>query len=199
MNTVVSIQPNKVLLASHEISLENRQPDRFVNGVFKDNILLNIAYMKGAVKKGSLVNWEDIRKPFKYEFILNPGEIFAFHEDVLPEFKGKVTKTTNAHFSSDEGFKSDGYLIGDGVCHLASLMNWVAKDGSIESKAPTNHDFAFVNEIPKQFGTAIFNQMGAQGVGEAQNLYIKNTFDKPLIFEFDFNGDKLKFSAFKQE
>src|SRR5687767_48788 len=102
------------LLSSRSISLENRQADRWINSVFKDNILLTMSYLRGEVKNRSEINWEKVREPFKYEMVLEPNEIFAYHDDFLPAYKGKVTKTTNAHFNYDDGFKSDGYLMGDG-------------------------------------------------------------------------------------
>jgi len=83
------------------------------------------------------VNWNEVEAFTSYEVVLKPGEVFAFHEDVLPQFNHKVIKTTHTHFNSQEGFKSDGYLIGDGVCHLASLINWAAKDAGLKVTAPT--------------------------------------------------------------
>lgn len=190
-------------LALHEISLENRQADRYVNEVFKDNILLNLAYLDGRVKKSSDINWDEVRKPFTYEFTLNPSETFAFHEDVLPKFAGKglpadrqVVKTTNAHFNFDDGFKSDGFLFGDGVCHLASLINWVAKDAGLEVQAPVNHDFREIPEIPREFGTSIYYYPGQRFTNAQQNLYITNNFKNPVVFKFHYDGEKLKIEVF---
>ena len=39
----------KIPLAEHQFSLANRYDNTYVNNVFKDNILLNIAYMDGKV------------------------------------------------------------------------------------------------------------------------------------------------------
>jgi len=111
--------------------------------------------------------------------------VFAFHEDVLPQFVGKVTAGTHAHFNYDEGFKSDGYLTGDGVCHLASLLYWTARDAGLETLAPTNHDFANVPDVPKEYGVSIF------AYDPMQNLYITNTFDTPVQFVFAVNEDTL--------
>lgn len=186
--SITNTEESSTVLSSHEISLDKRYSVESVNTVFRDNILLNIAYLKGTVKNPSTIDWEEVQKPFKYEFKLKPGESFAFHDDVLPEYSGKIVKTTNAHFNAAEGFKSDGYLFGDGVCHLASIMYWVAKDAGIEVKAPTGHDFMVIPEIPKEYGVSIFSN------NAAQNLYIKNNKDKDLVFRFEYQNSEFKVS-----
>lgn len=180
------------VLASKEISLENRYPDSYVSNIFKDNILLNISYLSGRVSKKADIDWENIKRPFHYKFSLSSGETFAFHSDVLPEYQDSVALTTNAHFNFDEGFKSDGYLTGDGVCHLASLMYWAAKEAGLEAYAPTNHDFMPISEIPKEFGVSIYSMPGEKEGNARQNLYIKNNQKKDLTFDFDYNGRNLK-------
>ena len=184
-------------IAVHEFSLEKRYADSFVNDVFKDNILLNVKYLAHEKIDPKKVNFEDVRKPFEYEFILKPGETFAFHDDVLPEHDGKVTKTTNAHFNSQEGFRSSGYLVGDGVCHLASLLYWVAKDAGIEVLAPTRHDFANIPEIPKEYGVSIYAYPGRQSSDQMQNLYITNNKDRQITFEFSYDGQNLEIKVFE--
>lgn len=171
--------------AERSFSLTNRYPVQMVSDVFRDNILLTLAYMDGRVQDKTKIDWPAIDKPQSYSFTLKPGEVFAFHEDVLPQFKGKVAKTMNAHFMWDEGFKSDGWLTGDGVCHLASLMYRAALDAGLETLAPTNHNFADIPEVPKEYGVSIFAH-NAQ-----QNLYITNTFDKPVQFTFTYDGTAL--------
>ncbi len=185
------------LLASREIGLYNRYPDAYVNGVFRDNILLNIAYMFGKVNDPEEINWDNIRKPFHYELRLNTGEIFAFHEDVLDNYKGKISKTTNAHFNAQEGFKSDGFLYGDGVCHLATLINWAAAGTGLTVQAPTRHDFAPINAIPREYGVSIYYYPGTHYTNSVQNLYIKNDFSVPVILTFDYSNDTLKVSVIK--
>lgn len=185
------------VLAMHEISLESRQPDRWVNGVFKDNILLNLAYLRGIVRFKEDLNWDEVKKSFTYEFKLNPGEAFAFHQDVLPEYSDRVVRTTGAHFSGAEGFKSDGYLMGDGVCHLASLMYWVARDAGLEANAPTNHDFMAIPEISREYGVSIYYYPGRTMANAKQNLYITNNKENPVIFRFGYQEDKLKLSVIK--
>lgn len=188
-------QPSSHRLASHEFSLQNRYQDPWVNTVFKDNILLTVDYTQGKRIDPKNIDFKKIDKPFQYTLILKPNETFAFHDDVLPEYEGKVTKTTGAHFNFSEGFKSDGFLTGDGVCHLASLLYWVAKDAGLDTKAPTNHDFASIPEVPKEYGVSIYSYPGKNRTDEVQNLYITNNKNKDIAFEFQYNGEKLSITA----
>ncbi len=187
-------QPAETVLSSREISLKNRYAVESVSDVFQDNILLNIAYLEGKVTSAKDINWDEIKKPFQYKFKLEPNKTFAFHDDVLPEYKDSLVKTTNAHFNAAEGFKTDGYLYGDGVCHLASLLYWVAKDANLDAKAPTNHDFMAISEISKEFGVSIYSNPYAKGANAQQNLYITNNKEKPVTFVFDYSENKLRFS-----
>lgn len=189
---------SRAYLSAKEISLENRYANEYVNDVFKDNILLNLAYIRGEKIKPQEINWDDIEKPFIFSFTLSPGKTFAFHDDVLPEFKDKVRVTTNAHFNLAEGFKSDGYLAGDGVCHLASLMYWAAKEAGLDAVAPSNHNFMEIPEIPKKFGVAIYSMPGQPQANALQNLYITNNKEKSVIFEFIYIKEKLKLSIYEQ-
>jgi hypothetical protein len=184
-------------LVDRRISLEKRYSNKFVNDVFKDNILLTLSYMTGKVKKTSDINWNDVIKDAQYEIVLQPGEVFAFHDDVLPEYKGKVIKTTNVQFDASYGFKTDGYLYGDGVCHLASLMNWAARDAGLKVVAPTNHDFAIVPEIDRKYGTAIYTTPGESQIDKMQNLYITNSFDKPVRMVFTYKDKELSAAVYK--
>lgn len=183
------------LLASHELSLDNRQDDRFVNEVFKKNILLNLAYLAGKVTKASSIDWNEITKPFIYQFRLDPNKTFAFHEDIEDKYRNSLVKTTSAHFNAQEGFKTDGYLFGDGICHLASLIYWVAKDAGLETEVPTNHDFAPIPDIPKQYGVSIYSNPYSKGSNVLQNLYITNNRSKPISFKFEYLENKLKVSV----
>jgi hypothetical protein len=192
------IPENKILaqnppLAQHAISLSERYANPYVNNVFRENILLTIAYMNGSIKKSTDIDWQKINKQNHISITLEPGEVFAFHEDVLPAYKNKKIITTNAHFGGFEGFLSDGYLYGDGVCHLAALMYWTAKDARLTALAPVNHNFANIPEISKEYGVSIFSP------DPLQNLYIENNFDKPVVFLFDYNNDRLSFSILKSE
>lgn len=183
-------------LAVHELPLEDRYPDSYVNGVFKDNILLTLSYAEGNKIVPGNIDWKKINNQSITKITLEPGQTFAFHDDVLPQYSGKVDKTTNAHFNAQEGFKSDGYLVGDGVCHLASVLSWVAKDAGLSVLAPTKHDFADVPDVPKEYGVSIYSNNFSKGSSnELQNLYIKNNKDKAVTFEFNYNGKVLIVSA----
>lgn len=192
---VSPIMPDRTL-ASHQFSLNSRYAAvESVNSVMKDNILLSLAYMNGNVKSTQDINWSEIEKPAHYQFKLEPNQTFAFHDDVLSEYSGKVSKTTNARFNFQEGFKSDGYLFGDGVCHLASLIYWVAKDAGLSALAPTNHDFMDIPEISKEYGVSIFSNPYSKGSNSQQNLYVTNNKNKAIIFKFDYSENKLKVSV----
>ncbi|MEN9407335.1 MAG: hypothetical protein RLZZ455_551 [Candidatus Parcubacteria bacterium] len=180
------------VLATRTISLEKRYPNPFVNTVFKENILLNLAYMRGIVSPSKNVDWVKVTEPFTYTLILQPGEVFAFQEDVLPEYRDSLAKTTNAHFNAQEGFKSDGYLMGDGVCHLASLIYWAAADAKLHAKAPTNHNFAHIPEVPKEYGVSIYYAPGNETGNARQNLYVKNDKTIPIAFVFSYKDDLLR-------
>lgn len=104
LTTVESL--NKVL-SQTTYSLTNRYEDPYVNNVFVDNILLTLAYMSGQVKKGEKISWEAMKTPGVDKLVLKPGQTFAFHDTTLEKYKNKLTLTTNAHFISTEGFKSD--------------------------------------------------------------------------------------------
>lgn len=189
------LKPKENVLARHEFSLEERYHNEQVNNVFKDNILLTIRYATGEKINPLQIDWNKIREPFQAKLVLNPGDTFAFHDDVLPQYQSDVKKTTNAHFNISEGFKSDGYLVGDGVCHLASLLYWVAKDANLSTLAPTRHDFAPVPGVPEKYGVSIYSNPEKNYSDELQNLYISNTKDRPIAFVFDFDGNKLSVKA----
>jgi len=180
---------NEKLLSTRTMSLETRHPAPLANNVYKDNILLNLAYLDGRVKAKSDINWEYLRRPYVFEFRLNPGETFSYHEVVLPEYNGLNTKNTNAHFNGLEGFKSDGYLMGNGVCHLASLIHWSATDAGLLSVAPTNHNFANIPEVPREYGVSIYS------TSPTQNLYITNNLDSQVIFRFQYIDNELTTSV----
>lgn len=178
------------VISSRTISLNKRYSNKYVNDVFKDNILLTLQYMNGK-SQSKTIDWNTIEKPTEFEITLQPDEVFAFHDAVLPEYQGKVVKTTRAHFNGIEGFKSDGYLMGDGVCHLASLMNWVAQDAGLDVTARVSHDFAHIPEVPREYGTSIMTP------DAMQNLYIKNNFKKQVVLKFNYDGANLTVAVTK--
>lgn len=177
--------------AERTFSLAQRYPNQWVSDVFRDNILLTLNHMENGVENPADVDWAQVLKSKSYSFTLNPGEVFAFHEDVLPQFEGKVAATTNARFNYTDGFKSDGYLTGDGVCHLASILYWAAKDAGLETLAPSNHDFANIPQVPKEYGVSIYFTPGTPSANARQNLYITNTLEKAVEFVFTYDGTNL--------
>lgn len=183
-------QPQNQVMAQHAFSLDDRYPVKSVSDVFKDNILLTLHYMQGDVDPKH-VSWDAVEKPFSYSFTLKPKQTFAFHKDVLPQYEASLVKTTNADFSSDQGFKSDGYLVGDGVCHLASFINVAAKAANLDVYAPTTHNFAVIPDVNKKDGVAIYDTPDNKGASEEQNLYVTNNQDKPVIFTFTYKNDTL--------
>lgn len=198
---VKEIVENRVLakkvtiLAEREFSMDYRYRVQSVSDIFKDNILLNLAYLNGKVTSANQVNWTEIDKPFTFTMTLKPNETFAYHDKVLPEYQGKVAFTTNTSFGKSDGYKTDGLLYGDGVCHLASLISWAAKDAKLTVKAPSNHDFAAIPEVPKAEGVAIYYDPNNQSKSANENLYITNNQSKPVDFIFSYQGGKLKVSV----
>lgn len=191
---IIFVEERQVL-ARHELDLTNRLPTEYGSQVFADNILLALHYLKGDVavengfpeldgQKFRESDWDKIRQPFTVEFKLEPDQVFAFHENVLPEFNNPAV-TMKSRFFMEEGYKALEGLGGNGVCHLASLINWVAKDGGLEVTAKVNHDFYPVPGIPREYGTAIYS------LSPEQNLYIKNTLDRPVTFTFTVTATKV--------
>jgi hypothetical protein len=185
----------KTVLAHREMPLTDRYPQAFVNEVFADNILLTLSYLSHNVSNPAQINWDAVRKPQVHTILLQPGDVFAFHDAELSEFAGSTVATTNAHFNGEEGFKSSGYLFGDGVCHLASLFNWAARDAGLKVVAPVNHDFAHIADIPREYGTAIYYDPNAKAASAQQNLYIQNTKDKPVMIVIYSQRDKVVVSV----
>ena len=178
------------VLAEHFLDLTIRDEDANANQGFADNILLALHYLKGDIED-SKVNWNWTRAPFEVSFTLQPGEVFAFHDNVLAEFANPVA-TMNSEFMTYEGYKSVWGLGGNGVCHLASLINWVATEAGLEVVAPNGHNFASIPGVPKKYGTSIRSQ------SSNQNLYIINSFDYPVVFRFTANSQEISLSLLKQ-
>jgi hypothetical protein len=191
--SVPALEPLKAeAVASRSISLENRAaPKSLMNEVMKDNILLTLSYMRGMPVSAS-PDWEAVRKPFDFSFELKPGETYAFQKDSLPEYKNSVAKTIDVNFAEQDGYKHDGYLMGDGVCHLASLIYWTAKDAGLKSTAPTNHDFMAIPEIPREYGVSIYSMPGNPEANSQQNLYVKNNEPDTIKLGFKYDGKKIE-------
>jgi hypothetical protein len=165
------------VLAEHFLDLKVRSESDAVNEVFKDNILLALEY-------------------YGYSFILKPEEVFAFHANIASEFADLPVKTGGTNYTAKEGYKTILGLPGNGVCHLASLMNWTAADAGLEVTARVNHDFAPIPEVPREYGTSI-RYMPAGGNSQNQNLYIKNTFDFPVKFVFTTDSESVSLKIAK--
>jgi len=189
--------PASHVLAQQQYSLADRYPNEFVNRVMADNILLTLSYMRGAGKTSN-PDWKEVEKPFIYSLLLKPGEQFAFHDDVLPKYQNNSIKTTNSHFNAQEGFLSDGYLFGDGVCHLASFINYVARHAGLLVDSPTAHEFARIPEISREYGVAIYSSQGKNTGSELQNLYITNNKLKPVNLVFAYKNNALSISVIEK-
>lgn len=183
---------NVKVLGERKFSLENRYATKKVNEVMKKNILLNLAYLNGTVAKKTDIDWTKISSPFHFEKTLKPDETFAYHEIVGKEYASKVAFTTNSGFDASDGYLSDGYLYGDGVCHLASLINWAAVDAGLKSVVPKDHrSVAKIPDVPDDYGVSIYMNKKS-GAGANNNLYITNQKDYAVKFHFDYNGTDLK-------
>lgn len=203
------VEENKTqeqILAEHFLDLHKRHKVESVNQVFTDNILLTLHYLRGDIDsfiKDSSKNlnqnnilWEKVREPFETSFTLLPGEVFAFHPNISKEYKNEDIKTFGLQFFAQEGFKTAGGLYGNGVCHLASLMNWVASEADLKVVGKVRHNFASVEGVPEEYGTSIrYSENGNNS--QNQNLYIKNTFDYPVVFEFKVDKDKVSLKIIK--
>lgn len=193
---MIQTRSQEQVLAQKTMDLSTRHKVPSVNAVFSDNILLNLHYLKGDAEnlkdaKGK-IDWEKVREPFEFTLTLEPGQTFAYHQTLLPEFKGKNVLVGRSRFWASEGYKSDGYLIGDGVCHLATLFNWVASEAGLKVQAKVNHDFLPVPEIPRQYGTSIFYSPTGARNSANQNLYITNNFSAPVKFNISASGEKVE-------
>lgn len=194
---IAMTSPEKIL-ASRQISLETRYAVKSVNDVMKKNILLNLAYLSGEVKSKADINWDELLKSKEYTLVLRPNETFAFHDSVLEEYKGTLVATTNAHFNSKEGFLSDGYLVGDGVCHFASIIYWAAKDAGLDALRTKSHSIAKIQEVPDEYGVSIYVDPSS-GYGARNNLYITNNKEHDVKFRFEYTeGGALKVTVVQE-
>lgn len=184
-------------LASRSMSLNMRYGYELPENTYKDNILLNLAYLSGSVKSKADIDWNQLRQPKTIEFGLEPGQRFTYHDVIESAYEDNVALTVHTNFGAGDGYKYEGGLYGMGVCHLASLIHWAALDAGLESVAPSNHNFYPIPEIPKEFGVAIYNSSDSPAVSANQNLYIKNNLDTKVTFKFDFDGTNLKVSILK--
>ncbi len=179
---------HREVLVEQSLDLTVRDEDSQASQGFADNILLSLHYLKGDVELP--VNWGEVREPFVVSFTLQPGEIFAFHDNVLDEYVNPKV-TMNSEFMTDEGYKSVWGLGGNGICHLASLMNWVAVEAGLEVVAKASHSFAPIPGVPQEYGTSIRSQ------SQNQNLYIINSLGYPVSFVFKIDTQMVDLSLIK--
>lgn len=186
---------NQKTLSTRELSLDQRHSAKSVNEVFKKNILLNLAYLNGSVSNKGDISWDKLtNQPIEFSFILKPGQTFAYHQDILPQFNDSLSLTTNSYFGPGQGYLFSGFLYGDGVCHLASLINWAAQDANLDVLVPKKHSIAHIPQIPDQYGVSIYIDP-TTGVGENNNLYITNNKDTDIEFKFVYQNDNLEVSV----
>lgn len=187
------------ILVQHSLDLTKREPNPYANEVFADNILLALHFFAGEAEKFKFapektgpknIDWEKVRQPFEFSFTLLPGEVFAFHGNLAKEYQDLAVKNAGTKYFYEEGYKSVGGLAGNGVCHLASLMNWVAQEAGLTVTARVNHNFYPVEGVPKEYGTSIRYQLNG-GNSQNQNLYIKNNFSFPVEFNFSVEKEKV--------
>ena len=186
-------EQREIILSSKSISLNDRHPKKVVNEVIRKNILLCLAYMNRNVDNSSEIDWAVVDSPSQYEFTLQPGEIFAFQDKVLPQY-APTAVTTRSNYSSEQGFLWDGKRYGGGVCDLASLMCWAAKTAGLnQTYVPTNHT-GLIPGIPDEYIVSIFYGWEE----DTHNLYIPNNMDKPVCFEFNYDGNDLSVNVIKK-
>lgn len=183
--------PREKVLSDVTYSLSNRYKDTFVNEVFADNILLTLAYLSGSVRNADQISWKTIQEPSESKLILKPGETFAFHDTAFEKYQGKIAATTNAHFNFQEGFRSSGYLVGDGVCHLASFLKVAAKKAGLMIEAPVSHDFAPIPDVAREDGVSIYYTPFDKNTSTQQNLYITNNKSNTIAFVFSHKNHEL--------
>ena len=70
-----------------------------------------------------------------------------------------------------------------------------AQKAGLEVKAPTNHNFANIPQVPKEYGTSIYYYPSQHSNNAIQNLYIKNNKNNEIAFKFDYDGKNLKISV----
>lgn len=183
---------SEAVLAERQFSLDNRHQVASVNEVFKKNIWLNLAYLQSSVSGQKDVDWTQAQQPTEFSVTLLPEQTFAYHDHVLPEYEATVALTTKAHFNYDEGFVSDGFLYGDGVCHLASLLNWAAQDAGLDVLVTKKHSIAKIPDVPDEYGVSIYTIQSVPNSGERNNLYITNNLDRAVRFQFVYEVDRLR-------
>lgn len=179
-NSLKQTEENQVL-AEGILDLNNRSSNHFLNEIYKYNILL-------ALWRLPLNDLRSFKENNLRVFVLEPNAVFAFHEILLDEFKNRKVISLGSRFAANEGFKSSGVLVGDGVCHLASFINWIGQKAGLSAKAPVSHNFQAISGVPKEYWVSIkydpFNSNSSR-----QNLYLSNNFPFAVKFQFLIKED----------
>lgn len=178
------------ILSSGTMDLSYRYPVKSINDGFSENIFIALGYLS---LRGDALQAQG--GDFSFSLVLNPGEVFAFHKNILPEFRQDKIITQESGFLKKEGYVSVAGLQGNGVCHLASLMNFVANGAGLEVIAPTNHNFAQIQGIDRKYGTSIYYLPNGGEISQRQNLYIRNNREYPAEFRFFLEENLLTFSV----
>lgn len=159
--------PERQLLTTRMMSLGNRHLSSEINAIWAKNILLAVSR-------------------------ISPLDAGRLKED--PTFLGSIQMVPDAEFSfvkeagptltEKDGFLSDGILPGNGVCHLASLINWALEDASISGIEINNvvpHS-APIPGIPNNRAVSILS------ADPKQDLVIKNKGKVTLELVFRYVG-----------
>lgn len=194
----VVVQPKNEVIASKSLSLENRHATSSINEIFKKNILLNVAYIGGSVIDKNDINWDQITSEVSASFVLKPGETFAYHDHVYPKYEQSLTVAPKTYFNASDGYLFSGFLYGDGVCHLASIINWTAEDAGLEVEVPKLHSIAPIPDIPDEYGVSIYTIEGQKNSGTGNNLYITNNQESDIEFRISYKkGQDLQVEVIK--
>jgi hypothetical protein len=194
------------LLFKAEIDLSKRWHNKSTNDGFRDNILLGLYYLDGGddipLKNPNIVNsgsidWEGLQGDFEISFDLLPGEVFAFHKNVLDDYEDKSLKTMGSEFVTNQGYKVVSGLGGNGVCHLASLITWAATEADLSVTAKADHSFAKIEGVPREYWTSI-RYLKNGGNSKNQNLYVVNNKDYGVKFVFTKKGNILSLKIIKK-
>jgi len=95
---------------------------------FKDNILLAVNYATNSKINPTNIDWEKIDSQYKGTLTLNRVKHLLSMTMSCRNSPEKWLSLLMLILIRRKDLKSDGYLVGDGVCHLASILYWVAKD-----------------------------------------------------------------------
>lgn len=195
---VSKTQIEQRLLARQTLSLKNRHTNQQINEVFAKNILLNLAYISGEVKNKEKLDWQKVTQAHEFSIVLHPNQVFGYHDHVLPEYEQKLIETPKTYFHAQDGYLSSGYLYGDGVCHLASLLNWTALSAGLETFVPKSHSIAKIPDIDDEYGVSIYVVESDKKSGVNNNLYITNTKQTPIEFKFIYNQERVAIEVYEQ-